>query len=149
MNLVKTQIEFEAAHRLYDVATYTEACRENVHGHSYKVLVTIGRDNLNAAGMVMDFKQLKEIVNNCITTPYDHSCILKSTDPLAGPVKENCKKVHIVEDNPTAEWMCIEFVKIINAELQKVDSEIYVDELAVQETTNNIAIYRRDESKVI
>jgi len=144
MNLVKTQVSFEAAHRLYDVATYTEACRDNVHGHSYKVMITIGRAKLNDAGMVMDFKQFKEIVNRCIADVYDHSCILKSDDPLAEPIKTHCKKVHIVDDNPTAEWMATTYAEIVEDELHKVDPDVYVYELGVQETENNIAIYKRD-----
>ena len=62
MYKLQTQIEFEAAHRLYDVDTYSEECRNNIHGHSYKVTFIIGRDELNSAGMVIDFKLLKKVL---------------------------------------------------------------------------------------
>ena len=92
MYTVKTKISFEAAHRLYDVDTYSEECRQNVHGHSYKVTVIVGRKNLNRAGMVIDFKQLKEVLRDKIEKKYDHSCILKRTDPIAPTIQETVKR---------------------------------------------------------
>lgn len=141
MNFVKTQIDFEAAHRLYDVDTYSEECRQNVHGHSYKVTVIVGRKNLNRAGMVIDFKQLKEVLRDKIEKKYDHSCILKRTDPIASTIQDNCKKVYTVENNPTAEWMARSFYVEIKPYIQRIDSEVFIKEIRVQETENNIAIY--------
>lgn len=141
MNYVKTQVGFEAAHRLYDVDTYSEECRENVHGHSYKVTVIVGREELNKAGMVIDFKQLKEVLRSQIEQKYDHSCILKRTDPIAQIIKENCKKVYTVEHNPTAEWMARSFYVELKKYIQRIDSEVFIKEIQVQETENNIAIY--------
>lgn len=46
MYTVQTQTSFEAAHRLYNVDTYSEECRNNIHGHSYKVTIVVGRANL-------------------------------------------------------------------------------------------------------
>lgn len=141
MHYVKTQISFEAAHRLYDVATYSEECRKNLHGHSYKVTVIVGRENLNPAGMVIDFKQLKEILRNTLEDVYDHSCILRSSDPIAETVAHNCDKVYIVDYNPTAENMAYMFYKTIKPHISGLDSEIIIKEVQVQETENNIAIY--------
>ena len=98
MHTVETVVSFEAAHRLYDVATYSEECRDNIHGHSYKVKVVVGREELNEAGMVVDFKLLKSIVRAEIEQKYDHSCILRRIDPLAEPICVNCKKVFLVDD---------------------------------------------------
>lgn len=141
MNYVKTLIGFEAAHRLYDVDTYSKECRENVHGHSYKVTIIVGRKELNKAGMVIDFKQLKEVLRSQIEQKYDHSCILKRTDPIAQTIKENCKKVYTVEQNPTAEWMARSFYVELKNYIQRIDSEVFIKEIQVQETENNIAIY--------
>lgn len=143
MTTVETFVTFEAAHRLYDVDTYSEECRNNVHGHSYGVTLHVGRNGLNAASMVMDFKLLKKIVKEVIEDPYDHSCILRSIDPLAEPIKQNCKKVHIVEENPTAEWMAKKFFEDMDAALKEVDPELNVESLSVRETEHNIATYRR------
>lgn len=140
---LKTQLSFEAAHRLYDVDTYAEECRNNIHGHSYKVTVVIGASQLNEANMVIDFKLLKKLLRETIETKYDHSCILKSTDPLCEPIKLNCKKVHVVDENPTAEWMAKTFCDEITQSLvtSQLWPKVTVRRIEVQETENNIAIY--------
>lgn len=143
MPKVETFTSFEAAHRLYDVDTYSEECRNNIHGHSYGVTIEVSRSALNAAGMVIDFKLFKKIIKEVIEDPYDHSCILRSTDPLAEPIKQHCKKVHVVEVNPTAEWMAEKFFEDINAALTKVDSALSVVSVSVRETAHNIAIYSK------
>lgn len=144
MQGVYTTIGFEAAHRLYDVETYSEECRDNIHGHSYKVMVKVIRRELNSAGMVIDFKLLKKILKETIEDKYDHSCIVRDCDPLAKPLQLNCKKVHVVTDNPTAEWMAKQFANDIQSALNEVVPQLLVEEVHVQETENNIAVYRLD-----
>ena len=140
---VETFVTFEAAHRLYNVNTYTKACMKNIHGHSYGTRVVVSRKDMNSAGMVVDFKLLKEVVNREIVDKYDHSCILKSDDPLAQPVREHCENVHIVDENPTAEWMAATFFDVIEKALQEKDPELIVMSVSVRETDKNIATYRR------
>lgn len=144
MHIVETQVSFEAAHRLYDVDTYSSECRENIHGHSYKVRVKVSCDALNSAGMVIDFKLLKTIIASNIESKYDHSCILKSNDPLCKPITDNCKKVIIVNKNPTAEYMAELFFNQIQYALRDCKG-IQVYSVSVQETENNIATYLRGE----
>ena len=60
---ITKQFNFETGHALYG---YDGACR-NVHGHSYKLFVTVvGSPNSDSSnvkyGMVIDFKDLKKIV---------------------------------------------------------------------------------------
>lgn len=143
MSEVETFVTFEAAHRLYNVNTYTTACRKSLHGHSYGVRIVASRKNMNDAGMVVDFKLLKEVVNKNIVDVYDHSCILKADDPLAGPIKEYSENVHIVEESPTAEWMAALFFDIIEKGLQEKDPELIVTLVSVRETDKNIATVRR------
>lgn len=142
---VETFVTFEAAHRLYNVNTYTTACRLALHGHSYGVRVVASRKNMNDAGMVVDFKLLKEVVNKYIVDVYDHSSILNSADPLAGPIKEYSDNVHIVDDNPTAEWMAALFFDIIEKGLKERDPELIVTLVSVRETDKNIATVRRSD----
>jgi len=61
--------EFEMAHKLD--TCYSECCRQ-AHGHSYKLKVAIQSNRLNKDGMVMDFKQLDNIVNPLVMF-FDHS----------------------------------------------------------------------------
>ena len=62
---VSKEFDFEMAHALWD---YDGACK-NVHGHSYKLFVTIIGEPINEPknpknGMVLDFGDLKSIVNS-------------------------------------------------------------------------------------
>ena len=141
MYKLKTTISYEYAHRLYNVDTYSEECRNNIHGHSGYLTVIVGRKSLNSAGMIIDFKQLKNIIKQCIEEKYDHSCILKDDDPISDVISKECKKVHIVSESPTAEWMAKTFFDVIQLELSKVDSDVKLLSVAVQETEHNIAIY--------
>lgn len=141
---VQTQVSFEAAHRLYNVNTYSEECRANLHGHSYKLVIDVSRSSVNEAGMIIDFKLLKKIVKETVEDQYDHSCILLNTDPLAEPIRQNCKKVHVVDENPTAEWMAKKFFWDLDTALKAEDPKLSVVCVSVQETENNIAIYRRN-----
>lgn len=141
MYIAQTQISFECAHRLYHVNTYSSECRDNVHGHSYKVTIKVGRNELNDAGMVMDFKLLKTIIKEVIEDKYDHACVIRKVDPLAEHILRECKKVILVDENPTAEWMAKTFHETISKALAEEDTELQVLSVAVQETENNIAIY--------
>ena len=52
---ISVEHTFAAGHALRQ---YKGKC-ENVHGHNYKVRVTIAGDKLNAAGLLMDFVELR------------------------------------------------------------------------------------------
>lgn len=139
--LLQTRVELETAHRLYATETYSKECRENIHGHSYKVTFIIGCKKLNKAGMVCDFKLIKDVLRKNIEQPYDHSIILRECDPLADEISKSCKKVHIVKENPTAEWMSKLYFDLANEAFKKEKLRIFCVECRVQETEHNIAIY--------
>ena len=63
-------MEFEAAHCL---TGHKGKCK-NVHGHSYKLEVTVGSDTL-VDGMVMDFGDLKNMMKYVVDEYFDHSFI--------------------------------------------------------------------------
>ena len=52
--------EFSSAHQLTNA--YAKECNDNLHGHNWEVEIMIKTREL-VNGMVVDFKQLKEIVN--------------------------------------------------------------------------------------
>lgn len=143
MYKLKTQVEFECAHRLYNVDTYSEECRKNIHGHSYKATVVVSRNSLNSAGMVIDFKLLKKIINEKIVDKYDHAIVLREADPVLDIINSNCDKVVHVPESPTAEWMAEIFYTGLEEAIKEIDSEIAIVYVAVQETSHNIAIYER------
>lgn len=76
MVTVTKHFSFEACHFL---PHYVGACH-NLHGHSYKLDVTVGgsviKDESNPKwGMIIDFKDLKSVVNEAVVNKYDHSTL--------------------------------------------------------------------------
>jgi len=60
--------EFSAAHRLRE---YDGAC-ENLHGHNWRVELVVAGEQLGNLGMLMDFRDLKRILNE-ILDRFDHA----------------------------------------------------------------------------
>ena len=72
------EFSFESAHALDG---YDGLCRE-IHGHSYRLFVTIKGEPVSEEsnpklGMVMDFGDLKRIVNGEIIDRLDHSFVMR------------------------------------------------------------------------
>lgn len=70
---IRKEFEFHAAHHL---PNHEGKCA-NLHGHTYKLFVTIKdgivtEPNHPAEGMVIDFTQLKKIVNAVVIDLVDH-----------------------------------------------------------------------------
>jgi len=65
---ISVETEFSAAHRLRE---YDGDC-ENLHGHNWKVRVTLQADALNRLGMLMDFREIKSLVAD-VLDEYDHA----------------------------------------------------------------------------
>ena len=108
MSIIKItkQFSFEMAHALRN---YDGLCR-NIHGHSYKMDITLaGRplndDNSPKNGMVMDFGDLKKLVNEEVISLFDHALVLNAkNDPqLIEVLKQNFDKIVVVEFQPTTE----------------------------------------------
>jgi len=95
---------FEAAHA---IDHYPGSCAQ-IHGHSYQLQVTVKRngqchDFIQGLGMVMDFKVLKSIVQDCAISLLDHKLLL-SKFYLAKSVNNYSKEELVIFDvEPTAE----------------------------------------------
>ena len=88
---------------------------------------------------------LKKIVKETIEDHYDHACILKWDDPLVQPIMDNCRKVIVVNDNPTAEYMAETFFNELSDRFDRDDLDVPVSviSVSVQETEHNIATYTK------
>ena len=62
--------EFSSAHFLRD---YSGQCR-NLHGHTWKVAVTVKGKTLNKIGVMADFVELKAHLHS-IMSQLDHACL--------------------------------------------------------------------------
>ena len=140
-NIRKTkQFSFETGHALYG---YDGKCR-NVHGHSYKLSVTvIGQpitDTSNVKyGMVIDFTDLKKIVKEEIVNVFDHATVFNKNTPhveLAKELEDRGHNVLLVDYQPTSEMMVIDFSKKIKLRLAE---NIKLHSLKLQETETSFA----------
>ena len=108
MSIIKItkQFSFEMAHALRN---YDGLCR-NIHGHSYKMDITLAGQPLHDEtspknGMVMDFGDLKKLVNEEIISLLDHALVLnaKTDAQLIAVLKQNYEKIVTVDFQPTTE----------------------------------------------
>jgi len=137
---ITKQFSFETGHALYG---YDGKCR-NVHGHSYKLSVTvIGTPITDTShvkqGMVIDFGDLKKIVKEDIEDVFDHATVFNKNTPhieLAKELKTRGHNVILVDYQPTSENMVIDFAKKIKA---KLPENIRLHSLKLQETETSYA----------
>lgn len=115
------EFSFEMAHTL---AGYDGPCRE-IHGHSYRLFVTVRgvseQDPMNPKyGMVMDFGDLKRIVNRLIVDRYDHAFVMRETEQNRAALEAMrgvFHKIIVTPYQPTCENMVEDFARVIAAEL--------------------------------
>lgn len=119
---VTVEHTFAAAHFLRN---YHGKC-ERLHGHNYKVVVTMRGRELDVAGMLVDFTELKRALR-AVTEPFDH-LLLNEVEPFTTL-------------NPSAENMARFFAERLLAELQ-MEVPVEVAEVRVWETDKQSATYR-------
>lgn len=144
---ITKEFNFEMAHALYG---YDGPCK-NIHGHSYQLSVTlIGkpvRDKKNPKlGMILDFSDLKKIVENEIINPFDHSLVLNENTPHEAMAKKDSlfEKIILVNYQPTCENLLINFVQSIKTHLPK---NIFLHHLKLRETPTSYAEWYAEDNK--
>lgn len=145
---ITKQFNFETGHALYG---YDGKCK-NVHGHSYKLSVTvIGKpitDKTNVKyGMVIDFSDLKRIVKEEIVDLFDHATVFNENTPhieLANELKLRGHHVILVDYQPTSENMVIDFAKKIKSRLPE---NISLFSLRLQETETSYAEWFQSDNQ--
>ncbi|MBT4472947.1 6-carboxytetrahydropterin synthase [bacterium] len=137
---ITKQFSFETGHALYG---YDGKCR-NVHGHSYKLSVTvIGEPIADSShvkfGMVIDFSDLKKIVKEEIVDVFDHATVFNKNTPhveLAKELSDRGHSVLLVDYQPTSEMMVIDFAEKIK---QRLPKQTQLFSLRLQETATSYA----------
>ena len=92
--------QFSAAHQLRG---YKGKC-EGLHGHNWRIQVTVSSEKLNDVGMAMDFHDLKAMTNEVISS-LDHS-FLNEVFPFT-------------EKNPSSENIAKWIYDLINKKIKK------------------------------
>ena len=137
---ITKEFKFETGHALFG---YDGLCK-NVHGHSYKLAVTIlGKPITDPSdvkfGMVMDFSDLKAIVNTLIVKPFDHATVLNINSPhkeLADAMEKRGHKIIHVPYQPTSEMMILDFAEKISSALP---NHLKLQRLVLRETETSFA----------
>ncbi len=117
---VTREFSFEMAHVL---GGYDGPCK-NVHGHSYRLFVTVSGIPINDTdnpkrGMVIDFTDLNEIVKKTIISLFDHSVVISKDfqKEKAEMLKTTFGNTLIVEYQPTCENLVTDFAGRLSDEL--------------------------------
>jgi len=118
---ISTTHQFSAAHqlKLYDGSL------EPLHGHNWVVRVTVGRANLDAIGVVMDFHALERFIDEVVRPMHNRN--LNEVPPFAGGL------------NPTTENVAVHVGRAVQPKLPDGVALLAVE---VWETATCRAVYR-------
>lgn len=118
---VQVEYSFAAGHALRG---YKGKC-ENVHGHNYKVQLTVAGEQLDATGMLMDFVEVKKNIK-ALVERLDHR-FLNDVPPfdVLNPSAENIAKYFSDELEPSVK-----------------DRGLQVHAVTIWETDTTAATYR-------
>jgi 6-pyruvoyltetrahydropterin/6-carboxytetrahydropterin synthase len=144
---VTKEFDFEIAHALWN---YNGPCK-NLHGHSYKLFVTVIGTPINDEkdpkdGMVIDFGDLKHIVNEEIVDRLDHAVILnsKAIKNIPGEIEQMFERRLIVDYQPTCENLVIDFAQRIK---QRLPERLSLFSLKLHETGSSYAEWHASDNE--
>ena len=134
---ITKEFDFEMAHALEG---YDGLCA-NIHGHSYRLWVTvrgaIKEDKGHVKdGMIMDFSELKKIVKSLIVDKYDHSLGLQDNSPHSKVDLSMFDKVFYLPYQPTSENLVYDFALTIK---HNIPEEFELCKLILSETRTSFA----------
>lgn len=102
------------------VTQHESKCR-HVHGHRYQFEVTVAGERLDAAGRVIDFGVVKQVVGGWLDATLDHGYIARAGDEVAEYLaREHGFKVYTMpgDQEPTAENIVQLVLNVAQALLQ-------------------------------
>lgn len=117
------EVSFSAAHR---IKGHPGPCAQ-LHGHNYRVLVTVAGDDVNEQGMVIDFATLKQICGE-VVDPLDHSLLNEA------PAFRHA--------NPTAELLARHIHTEVAKKLSAAAGGVRLAGVTVYESDRSFATYR-------
>ena len=141
MYRLSKQFTFAMGHRL---SLHQGACK-NFHGHNYTVEVGVKGKTLNEDGMLIDFTNLKAIVEGFLNG-MDHALMVNETDTdLIENMKRFLPELKTIETpfEPTAEKMAEELYIHIGGALKDLWN-VDIDYVDVYETDTSRASYSED-----
>ena len=140
---ITTRMEFDAGHR---IPGHKNTCK-NLHGHRYAIEVTIKGDiveqeQASEFGMVMDFKDAKDLIKRTIVDRWDHAFIVYEKDYEVVEFLKTIKdhKTVIFPKVPTAENMALVAFESLKGNFnERYNQTIVPIKVRLYETPNNWA----------
>ncbi len=133
---VSKQCLFDAAHVLTNHAGH---CK-NLHGHTYRVIVEVA-EGADGRDMVIDFKDLKQVLSEVILERFDHAFIYDEASAseceIAAVIAKHGMKSVGLPFRSTAENLARHFFKGLAERVNVASVKVY-------ETPESCAEYRRD-----
>ncbi len=137
LRVTKT-VRFDAAH----VLTNHQGLCKNLHGHTYRVDVSVKQPPHDNGDMVIDFKDLKHVCEDVILSHFDHAFIYDSTSSgeseIAAVVLKNGMRTVAIPFRSTAENLARYFYQRLKERLPNLDA------VCVYETPDSCAEYRQN-----
>lgn len=138
------EFSFEMAHFL---PGYDGLCR-NVHGHSYLLRVSVaGQPSADEEspklGMVMDFSDLKRIVNEEVVGRLDHALMVRRGSVDAALAASITQRLVEVDYQPTCENMLADFASRI---APRLPHGVSLAALTLNETATSYAEWRAEDN---
>jgi len=127
-----------------------EGLCKNYHGHNFDIVVGISSSELNDNNMVIDFKDLKSIVNE-ILDEWDHTLLVNKNDPIfKNDEFKNTFRMIAFDFDPTAEKMAEVLYTSLSSRFQELKlwkewkayhTPLIVDFVQVYENDGSSAIF--------
>lgn len=136
MITVTKTIKFDAAH----ILTNHQGLCKNLHGHTYRVDVSVTQGSGDTRDMVIDFKDLKRIASEVVCERFDHAFIYSTESAgereIAAVVEKNGMRTVAIPFRSTAENLA----KLFFGELKERIPGLSA--VKVWETADSCAEYR-------
>lgn len=129
--IISKKFSFEAAHMLSD---YKGPCA-NLHGHSYTGEVFIEGKPGDTSGMILDYNEIKNIINN-----FDHAIIFSACLVWNTAEEELCEwackhgmKIYVLGKKCTAENIALEIRRVFFNYLPDTNIRVILKETSSSE----------------
>ena len=136
MITVTKTVKFDAAHVL---ANHQGLCK-NLHGHTYRVDISVSQPEDDGRDMVIDFKDLKGIATEVICDRFDHAFVYNTESAgereIAAVVEKNGMRTVAIPFRSTAENLAKMFFGELKSRVPGLSS------VRVWETADSCAEYR-------
>ena len=143
MYRLEIQHNAETAHRFF-AAECSHKCR-SIHGHSWKIILTLKAEKLDSQGMVVEFGQLKTAWRGWLDTHLDHTLMLNHADPLVSLLQAAAPEMRLflTPGDPTTEHLACLLAKQAEAVLESLgySPRVQVERVRLEETEVNCAEY--------